>query len=126
MSIDKQNFVNLSNHPSSKWSEKQLNEAYKYGDIVDIDFPSIRAEAGEEEITSLATVYAEQITALQPAAVMCQGEFTFVYALVRLLTARGIPCVAACSARSVMESVDEDGNTKKLAVFEFVRFRKYG
>ena len=38
-------FINLTNYSSEKWSEKQLNAARSYGEIVDIAFPLIDENA---------------------------------------------------------------------------------
>ena len=118
-------FINFSNHPSSHWKEEQVRAALEYGEIIDIPFPEIPANASEGDIAALAEQYAEEIACKNPAAVMCQGEFTFVYALVHRLNAIGIVCVAACSERRTVEYADENGNLKRESVFEFIRFREY-
>ena len=46
-------FVNLSNHSSNTWSNMQLEEARKYGDIVDIEFPSIDPYLTKDEVKEL-------------------------------------------------------------------------
>ena len=43
-------FINLSNHPSQGWEERQIKAASRYGEIVDWPFPPIPAEEGEEYI----------------------------------------------------------------------------
>lgn len=118
-------FINFSNHPSLDWKKEQVLAAKEYGEIIDMPFPAVPADASEEDIAVLADRYAKEITGKNPAAVMCQGEFTFVYALVRRLNALGIVCVAACSERRTTEYTDENGNLKRESVFEFVRFREY-
>lgn len=118
-------FINFSNHPSSAWKEEQVLAAEEYGEIVDMPFPQIPADASEADIAVLADRSAKEIARKAPAAVMCQGEFTFVYAVVRRLIAMGIVCVAACSDRRAVEYTDENGDLKKESVFEFVRFREY-
>lgn len=118
-------FINFSNHPSSAWKESQVCAAQEYGEIIDMPFPTISASASEGDIATLADRYAGEIAEKNPAAVMCQGEFTFVHAMVRRLNALGIVCVAACSERRTVEYTDENGNQKKESAFEFVRFREY-
>lgn len=118
-------FINLSNHPSEHWSEKQRRAAGVYGEIEDMPFPAINAAASEADIGILARQYADRIKKRHPGAVMCQGEFTFVFAVVNELLKAGIICVAACSDRAVKEYTDEEGMTQKEAVFEFERFREY-
>lgn len=39
--------VSFTNHPSFQWGERQLREAEKYGDIVDIPFPAVDLEGDE-------------------------------------------------------------------------------
>lgn len=102
-----------------------MRAAQEYGEIIDMPFPTISAGASEGDIAAWADRYAKEIIDRNPAAVMCQGEFTFVYALVRRLNAAGIVCVAACSERRTVEYTDENGNLKKESSFEFVRFREY-
>ena len=118
-------FVNCSNHPSSWWGENQRREAGKWGEIVDVPFPQVRSESDEEEICRLAQKTVEKILVHHPEAVMCQGEFTLTYAVVRLLKEHGVPAVAASSERRTAEKVLESGKTEKTAVFEFRRFRFY-
>lgn len=125
MESGKSCFINLSNHPSSDWKKEQVLAAQEYGEIIDMPFPGISANASEGDIADLAEQYAKEIADKNPAAVMCQGEFTFVYALVRRLNALGIVCVAACSERQTTEYTDENGKLKRESVFEFVRFREY-
>jgi len=118
-------FLNFSNHASANWSEQQRQAAEIYGEIEDMPFPDIRAEASEEETGRLAEKYVRQIVEKQPDAVMCQGEYTFTFAVVSMLVRRGILCVAACSRRVAVEEIREDGSAKKQSVFVFEKFREY-
>ena len=119
-------FVNLSNHNSKKWSEEQLEAAREYGDIVDIQFPNIDPYMSNEEISALAKDYSDQIKALEPDCVMCQGEQCFAYEVTNNLKEEGIKVVAACSERKTVERQLEDGRTEKTAVFGFTQFREIG
>ncbi len=119
-------FVNLSNHPSNLWSEKQKSAVQSYADeIIDIPFPGVDPEIGPDEIALIGDQFINQILSLPTAAVMCQGEFSLSYYIVRQLEKHGIVCLAACSRRNVLEKTLEDGRTLKETVFEFVRFREY-
>ena len=118
-------FINFTNHISERWNEKQLSEAKKYGDIIDIPFPSISPTSTEEELLSLAESYTEQILSHEPSCVLCQGESVFATLMVTMLIKRNIQVVAASSKRNVTEIVGEDGKNIKNVVFEFERFRKY-
>lgn len=119
-------FVNISNHPSSRWSSAQLEAAKKLGggEVVDIAFPNVPATATTEQVVQMAAELTAQVPDTCTVA-MVQGEMTLVLAIVRILQVRGITCVAACSDRRVVEQVQPDGSTVKTAVFEFVQFRPY-
>lgn len=118
-------FLNVSNHPSSKWDKEQLEAAEKWGKIEDIAFPVVPPEAEEEEIEAMAEKLSAQILSYSPDAVMCQGEFTLCFSIVNKLKLQEIPVMAACSGRFVEEHEDEDGNCVKKVLFRFERFREY-
>lgn len=118
-------FINLTNHPSGRWSSEQTAAAEEYGEIVDIPFPNVPADADETDVLHIADEYAERITAMNPDAVLCQGEMTLTYLLVEKLTERGIPVLAACSERCADEENRGTG-TLKTVEFRFRRFRRYG
>lgn len=113
-------FVNFSNHPSANWSDEQMTAAHQYGEIVDVSFPLVPPDADENEILMLADEQCSRILELDPEIVMCQGEFTLAYVVVRRLKAHGVRVVAACSDRVV----EEHGN-QKTSRFCFVRFRDF-
>ena len=104
-------FVNLSNHPSETWSERQRAAAESLGGpIVDEPFPEVPPEASTEEVEALGATTFQRIALSDPAAVMIQGEFTLTLALVRKFQERGIPCYSATTGK---------------ARFDFVQFRQY-
>jgi len=122
--------INFTNHPSERWSDKQINTAKEiYGTVLDYRFPEVPPEADEQEIKRMAEKYFNMIVAAfdscanepKPNAVHIQGEFTLVYRLVSLLKSSGITCVASTTRRIVVEH--EDGT--RTYKFEFVRFREY-
>lgn len=113
-------FINFSNHPSEQWGQKQRIASEKYGTIEDIPFPMVSAQASRGEVKALAHDYYEKIMVKHPMAVMCQGEFTLCFRVVKLLKQAGIPVLAACSERRVTE---KDG--KKIVEFEFQQYREY-
>lgn len=117
-------FLNLSNHPSDKWSEAQLDAARAYGEVVDMPFPVIDPGATTEEIHRLVEEYAEKITSSysdRDLTIHLMGEMTFTFRLVTLLLARGIRCVASTTQRKTSELADG----KKESIFEFKEFREY-
>ena len=116
-------FINLTNHPSDKWSESQRKAAEEYGEIVDIGFPDIDSKMSSEEVKRFAMDYVKKIMEKKPKCVLCQGEFTFSYQVIKELKARGIKTVAACSERHTSEMVAGDV-TSRGSVCEFVQFRE--
>lgn len=117
--------INLSNHPSAQWSEKQLEVAkLQYGEIIDMQFPNINPEADENQIEHLVFDYLQKIKDIandKKCVVHPMGEMSFTFALISLLMKNKIECVASTSHR---HSIIMDNNTKKI-VFDFVKFRKY-
>ena len=102
-----------------------MEAAQEYGPIQDITVPDIPADWDDAEVRSLADYYAARLIAMEPAAVLCQGEFTYTYALVERLLRSGVIVLAACSERQTAEMTDDDGKTYRESVFQFVRFRPY-
>ena len=118
-------FINYTNHPWQDWSAEQIAAAERYGPIDDMPFPRIAANAAESDIAQLVDQAAGEIVRLCPAAVLCQGEFSFTYQLVSRLQGLGILVLSACSDRVVCEHRDEDGVTHRISEFRFVQFRAY-
>ena len=54
-------FINFTNHASSMWSDYQIQEAAKYGEIVDIPFPAVEPDWSKEMIQSTADKYIEDM-----------------------------------------------------------------
>lgn len=116
-------FLNLSNHPSSAWSNEQLEAARQYGEVEDMEFPAIGPDAGENAIEAQAEQYEKRIMTLakdKRLTVHIMGEMTFTFCLVERLKRKGIDCVASTTNRQVEE---RDG--QKVSTFKFVRFRSY-
>ena len=119
-------FVNFSNHPSLRWSDEQLKVArQQYGELIDVPFPTLNPCMNEKAIAEIGDDCIEKILKLSPCAVMCQGEFTLTYYVVKRLIDKGISCVSACSERSSFEVLKEDGSVCKESLFSFSGFRKY-
>ena len=86
-------FINLSNHPSSGWSEEQLNAARAYGEIVDMPFPQVEPAATAADVHELAGELVAAILEYGEAAdltVHIMGEMTLCYAVISRLQASGI------------------------------------
>ena len=118
-------FVNHTNHPSANWSCEQTTAAKVYGEIVDVPFPTVEAEAGTEKIRELVSSNLEKILALKPSSVLCQGEFTYTFAMVERLKNFDVTVVAATTKRESHEEILPDGSSKNISTFRFVRFREY-
>ena len=117
-------FINLSNHPSSTWQPAQLEAARQYGEIIDIDFPTVDALCQPERVDLLANQYAQDI--INRGAPTCitahvMGEMTLTFRIVELLKAQGIRCVASTTERIVTDLTDN----RKETQFSFVQFREY-
>ena len=122
-------FINLSNHPSSTWSDKQKDAAAKLGEIVDIPFPVVdpNAHKGAVEVqaiellnTVLETIAHHGVDASY-TTVCIAGEFSLVIAFVMQCEDLGMPfdVVVATSERNT--TLNEDGS--KTVRFDFVQFR---
>lgn len=117
--------INLSNHPSDKWSEAQTAAANEqFGEIVDLPFPQIEPNASKEDIFKIAQDYHNRVHqkgAPETTAIHIMGEMTLTYQLVGMLKDTGYRCYASTTIREVYEQ--EPG--KKTVIFQFVSFREY-
>ena len=118
-------FLNHTNHPSDKWSKEQIAAAEKFGEITDLPFPSIPPEFDKDEVDEKVDENLKKILELEPAAVLCQGEFNYTFAMVSRLKKNKIPVFAATSERMVSSVIQEDGSSRTVSTFRFVRFRDY-
>lgn len=126
--MQKEYFINLSNHSTTKWSDKQLNSALELANhTIDVSFPQINPSSTCEDINSQARKYFDDITShfTTDIIIHIMGEMSFIYAFVAICEANNVPCICSTTERKSIESVDENGNTIKNAVFEFVQFRPY-
>ena len=122
--------INLSNHPSIDWGEKQKSTAIQqFGEIIDFNFPQINPEISSKDVKQLAKTYFDKIMTITKQqenqeltfAVHIQGEFTFVFALVTMLKKSDVKCIASTTER---KSVEKDDGTK-ISIFSFIQFREY-
>ena len=116
-------FINLTNHPSERWSQEQLNAARQYGEVFNLPFPIIEPTFSKEDIQCCVKDYVKTIQGIKDdkTVVHVMGEMTFTYAIVERLKALGIICVASTTERLV--KMMPDG--KKISEFKFVQFREY-
>ena len=116
-------FLNISNHPSTKWSDEQLKAAQKYGEVIDIQFPQVPADEDAVTVYNLANMSVKNLLRLYKDAditIHIMGEMTFTYAFVHIAKAHSIPCLASTTERIATE---KDG--VKTSIFQFVQFRQY-
>lgn len=121
----KSKFINVTNHPSDKWCVRQKEDAERYGDIVDMLFPCIDPKANDADIDALVEAYRDEILKYDNPVVMVQGECVFTYRLVKRLKEDGLKVIASMSERKTIEHVNENGETLRQSVFDFVRFQEY-
>ncbi len=120
-------FINFTNHPCTNWGKDQIEETEKYGEIKEIPFPAINPRASKIDIQNLAEKYADNIFALleqgENNAVLCQGEYSFCFAVTNLLKNSGVKVLCACSERRVVEEFDGK-KTLKRSEFHFIGYRE--
>lgn len=115
-------FINLTNHPSSGWSEEQKRAAKEYGEIIDVSFPEIGPDFTSKEVNELADKVVESIRKMDDYPVVhVMGEMTMTYAIVSRLKAIGITCIASTTERNIVMMPDG----RKVSEFKFVQFREY-
>ena len=118
-------FINHTNHPAARWSAEQISAAKIYGEILDVAFPAVNAAATTQEVSELVQSNLKKILELEPAIVLCQGEFNYTFAMVEELKKLGVKVVAATSERVAVEEILSDGSTRQISTFRFVQFREY-
>lgn len=148
-------FLNISNHPSTSWGEKQLHAARSWGnlgdeetlEIIDIPFPDVNPNSCINGIESAAKNLIKDICerardGYWDSYIPClvQGEFTLTFQIVRWMLAQFEPhdtrgnylmfrdirfAPLAATSSRKVVEVNEGGATRKTAVFEFIQFREY-
>jgi len=118
-------FLNISNHPSSGWSQEQKDAALALGcsEIVDEQFPNVNPMWGREEVSREAKAVVSRILDKYRGQIrhaMVEGEFTMTVELVKKLQGSGVKCYVATTERDVVV----EGDVKKSR-FSFKRFREY-
>lgn len=118
--------VNVSNHPSSKWTDEQKKG---YPVIHDIPFPNISPTIWQNELDEMVTEFMIAIMDIInknseigiETHAMIMGEMVFTYRLVTALKLRGVVCLASTSEREV----EEKPNGEKIVRFTFKGWRAY-
>ncbi len=118
-------FINLSNHSSCAWDERQRADAHRFGHILDISFPKIKTDITEEQMNSLVDEYYGMILCYKKPVVLLLGEFVFVFRLVTRLKQTGIRVVSTCTERCVEEESMPDGSVHKVSKYYYRGLRDY-
>jgi len=117
--------INISNHPISTWSEKQMETAItQFESVVDFPFPQIDPESSTQQIKELAKQMFDNISTnydKEKITIHLMGELSLVYQLVTLLKKENVSCVVSTTKREVEELPDGSKNS----LFRFVKFRSY-
>ena len=120
-------FVNISNHPSSKWTHEQREAAEQIGTIIDIQFPQIPPTAGPRELFNILMDLERSIfdaigrTSHKPT-IHIMGEMGFtLMAVIHFKKVYGWKCVHSTTERTVIENPDGT----KTSRFIFKQFREY-
>ncbi len=114
-------FLNISNHPSDKWTIEQTKAAKEFAiSIVDVKPPPVPPVYSIEKVEKLCSTLLKSIPELTTHA-MVSTEYTLTAAIVRRLQKKDIVCFAATTERKVIEI----SSNQKQVVFKFIRFRKY-
>ena len=118
-------FLNITNHKSTMWSQKQINAAHVYGEIVDYPYPELSPSFSTEDISRIAREELRKIIAMKPSACLVAGEWSITFQLVDGLLKAGVKVLSACSERNTVEQQNPDGTSTKTSHFDFVQFREY-
>jgi len=127
-------FVNISNHPSVKWSPAQIAAAGE--PIIDVQFPAVSPELDENKLLDFVCNWADEVLypilpprdfggdckLVRPVTAHLMGETGFCALLAEKLRNMGAVIVHSTTAREVVEHPDGS----KTAQFRFVRFRRTG
>lgn len=118
-------FVNLSNHPSAKWTDEQLQSARIYGDVVDLPFPQVSPDATPLAVKDIAVETIGKVEKLTSgntdSVIHVMGEMSLTFSLVNGLQRLGYRCVCSTTERMVAENPDGS----KTVLFHFNQFRDY-
>lgn len=123
-------FINVSNHPSAKWSPAQVAAAMAHrmtnGKLFDLPHPVIDPRLTTAQVSDLAHDVASRCLQMEDGDVVVvhvAGEPGFCYALVNILRREADVEVVHSTTERI--SVDNPDGTK-TSRFEFVAFRQYG
>lgn len=114
-------FVNISNHPSTKWGDAQVVAALRMGygiELYDIPFPEV--DPASDEMDALVERVVAALPPYYPQVAMVAGEPVLCLRIVARLQSMGVDCYTATTRRI---SAEKDG--VKTSTFEFHHFRPW-
>lgn len=112
---------NISNHPSSGWSEEQKRG---WDVIIDIPFPNTPPELSGEEVKKMVQEFLKVSPEPMPGDyVFVAGDFSATYYMTSILQEKGVIFTWPSTQRETTETIQPDGSVKKTAVYRFVRWR---
>lgn len=118
--------INISNHPSNKWTGKQADDA---GEVLDFPFPPIPTSpdfllirAAEEYWVSISDEVADHVTRTGDRRIHIMGEMGFTFRLVQVARLAGYVPVHSCTERIIEENPETGEKTSR---FIFQGFRNY-
>ena len=132
-------FLNISNHPSDKWGDKQRNSALEMAEeIIDLPFPNINPEWDTVKYSHISSLddlikpfkKRDSEKSLkdfplyhnnQNTVVMVMGEMCYTHYLVNLLQKEGYTVIGSTTERNTVQNADGTKTVK----FEFCKFRNY-
>lgn len=129
----KQIFINVSNHPVSKWSDDQKLAALAFGEVHDCQHPEVDPEATADQVKLQAFEFCKN--QIQPIAAKSEakivvlhlmGEYTFVRGLLMALRANTghVRHVVSTTRRTKVETPLSDGSVRSEFQFRFIQFRE--
>jgi len=114
--------VNLSNHPSDKWSDLQKSG---WGAIIDIPFPEIHIDSNFDRIADSMYDKVKNMEAidLNPGncTIMVQGQHPATFSMVACFINAGFTVLSAFTERIVTDNTDGS----KTSVFRFGGYQRY-
>ncbi len=134
-------FVNLSNHPSTKWTPEQLAAAQAFGEVVDRPFPNIDPRWSSGEVDELVykdvhelmgVLYKEAVSQAAAGhgpgynvnAIHIMGETTYVVLFAKMWSTVGGYQYARLVCSTTERMVEELPTGEKKSTFQFVQFRE--
>lgn len=119
--------INVSNHPSSKWSKEQI-DACNGAAILDLQFPNINSKATAYEMDAACYAFADWLTSAVYGVdkhyvhFLVAGELGAHFRITGFLKMAGYSVIQATSERNTV--VSEDGKTKTVT-FNFGILRQF-